>query len=326
MNLTSLTYFEELAKVLNFTKAAENMHTTQQALSQNIQRLEDMYGVTLFERKPHVKLTYAGTVFLEEAKKILKEEQDLRARLSYVTANQCGTITLGIPAGRAHGFLTAIVPQFKHMYPNILISLVEANTYELEKLLLQGDIDVMIGSLPTVNRPVDPLFQQSILMDESLYLLATDKLLENYLDNFEQKREVLSRGLYMRDLMDLPLIMNPRTSRIQKIIEQLFVLEGKKPHIFVESSHGSSLLSLCKEGYCGVFILQMILHTTISERPDVLKELNIIPLKDERLKNRVVIACRSDHTLPKYLYDFIEVTKKIFAEYFSSKIELMPRG
>lgn len=60
MNLQSLYYFSELAKTLHMTQTAERSFISQQNLSNHIQRLENYYGVKLFERKPRLQLTYAG--------------------------------------------------------------------------------------------------------------------------------------------------------------------------------------------------------------------------------------------------------------------------
>lgn len=60
MNLKSIEYFLITVEEMNITKAAERLYITQQALSSHIQRLEDEYGVTLFERRPTFRLTRAG--------------------------------------------------------------------------------------------------------------------------------------------------------------------------------------------------------------------------------------------------------------------------
>ena len=64
MNLKTCQYFVALAEEMNFTKASESLHITQQSLSGSIKHLEEEYGVELFQRKPYLKLTPAGETML----------------------------------------------------------------------------------------------------------------------------------------------------------------------------------------------------------------------------------------------------------------------
>lgn len=77
MNLISMRYFVELAENLNFTRAAQNLSTSQQNLSVHIKKLEDYYDTILFHRKPQIKLTQAGSALYDSAIKILMESDNI---------------------------------------------------------------------------------------------------------------------------------------------------------------------------------------------------------------------------------------------------------
>ena len=53
--------------------------------------------------------------------------------------------------------------------------------------------------------------------------------------------------------MDLPLIMDTKTSRIQEQAQYLFHQEGKRPNLCIQSSYGSFLIKLFQKGYCAIF-------------------------------------------------------------------------
>ncbi|HAT31296.1 MAG TPA: LysR family transcriptional regulator, partial [Janthinobacterium sp.] len=72
MELRHLRYFIAAAEHESVRVASERIHVTQPAISRQIQQLEVELGVLLFERTPRgLRLTDAGTVYLEEARKVL---------------------------------------------------------------------------------------------------------------------------------------------------------------------------------------------------------------------------------------------------------------
>lgn len=74
MNIHSLQYFCSVAKHLNFSKAAEECHIAQTAMSRSIAAMEDELGFRLFDRtRHHVELTPAGAYFLKEAAQIVEQ-------------------------------------------------------------------------------------------------------------------------------------------------------------------------------------------------------------------------------------------------------------
>lgn len=316
MDFFSLLCFVELSKELNFTRAAGNLFISQQSLSQHIKRLEDHYGVTLFTRKPKVTLTYAGSLFLEPARQILKLDSQLKAQMTYVTENQCGNINIGITPARVQGFLPLIVPLFQEQYPHVTLTLVEAHTAELEERLIKGEVDVIIASRFRDPRLDNPLFNYCQLMNERLFFLVSDELLSRYYPGLSGE-ELSRRGAYIKELMDIPLIMSPTKSRIQASVEQLFFTEGKKPNQLIVSNRGSSMLSLCCRGYCATLLLEMILSTSAVETPYILEQLNVIPLLDPTLINTPSLIWRANETLPKYLHSFMDLAKQLFKTNFS---------
>ena len=94
MNLKTCQYFVALAEEMNFTKASEALHITQQSLSGSIKRLEEEYGVELFQRKPYLKLTPAGETMLFYSKQMLRNESQMMASLADLSAECSGHLAV----------------------------------------------------------------------------------------------------------------------------------------------------------------------------------------------------------------------------------------
>ncbi|PGG23483.1 transcriptional regulator, partial [Escherichia coli] len=81
MELRHLRYFVAVAQALNFTRAAEKLHTSQPSLSSQIRDLENCVGVPLLVRdKRKVALTAAGECFLQDALAILEQAENAKLR------------------------------------------------------------------------------------------------------------------------------------------------------------------------------------------------------------------------------------------------------
>ena len=145
MNLRSLEYFLVVTEEMNFTRAAERLFITQQALSSHIQRLEAEYDAELFHRKPVLALTQKGEELRYWAQQILSAEKALRANLHDISINCRGRIRIGIARLRANAMMPDIMERYRKTYPNVTIELVDGSTDVLQGLLLENKVDMYVG-------------------------------------------------------------------------------------------------------------------------------------------------------------------------------------
>jgi LysR family hydrogen peroxide-inducible transcriptional activator len=165
LNLPSLEQFVVLARTGNFTRAAEELHLSQPALSRSIQKLEEQIGQPLFERKPReVVLTDLGELLLGRAKEILSLVES--TFLEITDANRRGRVRLGAIPTVAPYFLPGVLSRFSGKYPDISISVTEDTTEVLLKRCSHGEIDLAIAALPIATKQleVEPLFAEELLL------------------------------------------------------------------------------------------------------------------------------------------------------------------
>jgi LysR family hca operon transcriptional activator len=143
MELRLLRYFVAVAEALNVTRAAEQLHTAQPSLSQQIRQLEDMIGGPLFLRDKHrLQLTETGRVLLPEAREILKMTESAIAHARQAARTHRGTITVAMIPGPEGLILCRAIPEFMRAYPEIQLLLRTMTAPEQLEGLLKREINV----------------------------------------------------------------------------------------------------------------------------------------------------------------------------------------
>lgn len=165
LNLHLLEQFVVLAHTKNFTRAAEELHLSQPALSRAIQKLEDQLGQPLFERKPReIVLTDLGMLLLDRAREILKLVEDTFSELS--EAGRRGRVRLGAIPTIAPYFLPSFLASFAKKYPDISVIVQEDTTDMLVKRCSHGEIELAILAQPVIAKhlEIEPLFDEELLL------------------------------------------------------------------------------------------------------------------------------------------------------------------
>ena len=140
-----LRYFMELAKCLNFTKAAMNLYIAQPALSQQVADLEKQLAVTLFIRNSRsVSLTPAGQILLKSCPEIFTKLENTQKQMLLAQAGLRGNLKIGFLDNFAE-ILPDILQQFTQLYPDIKVELYSNNLATLKTALHEGNLDVVFG-------------------------------------------------------------------------------------------------------------------------------------------------------------------------------------
>ncbi len=143
IELRHLRYFVAVAEELHFGRAAMRLHLAQPPLSQQIRRLEELVGHPLFLRTSRsVKLTAAGEVFLERARRILRAmEQDL-GEVRSVGRGEVGSLRVGFISSGMLTPLPAMLGRYRRRHPKVDLQLREGFSSGMIQALLDGSVDV----------------------------------------------------------------------------------------------------------------------------------------------------------------------------------------
>src|SRR5688572_8822396 len=115
-----LRAFVALAGNLHFGRAARAVHLSPSALSRTLQRLEREAGARLFDRDP-VRLTDAGTLFLDHANQVLRGWDGVQSRLR--AGPLAGSLRLYCTVTAAQSFVPELLARFRADYPDVHLHL-----------------------------------------------------------------------------------------------------------------------------------------------------------------------------------------------------------
>lgn len=126
MDLRHLRYFIAVAEELHFARAAERLHIEQSPLSRAIKDLEHDLDVQLLERTTRsTRLTWAGQVFLDEAKRVLSAVDQAKASTKAAATGYRGTLRIALSDGIDPVRLAALLAQCREEEPDVEIRLFE---------------------------------------------------------------------------------------------------------------------------------------------------------------------------------------------------------
>ena len=152
MDLRDLRYFLAIAQNGSVSRAAEQLHLSQPALSEQIRKLEDELGAPLFARTSRgVHLTDAGEALLPHARTVLAQADVAADAVRQVTRGLVGTLTLGFIDSAALAILPPLIHRFSERYPDVKLRLRELGTRVQLEAIEQGTIDVGIVRGPIWN-------------------------------------------------------------------------------------------------------------------------------------------------------------------------------
>jgi DNA-binding transcriptional LysR family regulator len=143
LELRHLRYFVAVAEELHFGRAAARLHLAQPPLSQQIRKLEGILGTPLFTRTSRaVKLTSAGEVLLERARRRLHEVQEDLEEARRVGRGEVGSLKVGFIGSGMLTPLPRMLGQYRRRYPNVLLQLHESHTAGVIRGLTTSTLDV----------------------------------------------------------------------------------------------------------------------------------------------------------------------------------------
>lgn len=290
MELRQLRHFVCLAQVLNFSRAADQLHIAQPALSISIRNLETELGLRLFDRGPrHVALTQEGRAALESARAALANVDEVAQLSVAVAQGDAGLLKIAFVGGATFRILPRVIPEFRRRYPAVELELTEATTLEVLQRVQSGEVD---GGI--LRHPVVPAPAVSTLVLESDPLVAVVPRGHHLAGR---------RRLRLRDLAGEPFIQYSqlRAPSMNSIVSLACQGAGFAPRVSQEAVQIQTIVSLVESGL-GVALVPD------SCREHLGRNVVFVPISDHKEQLAVGLAFVLDEAAGNRLaHNFIQV-------------------
>jgi LysR family hydrogen peroxide-inducible transcriptional activator len=149
MTITQLEYIVAVDTYKSFVLAAEKCFVTQPTLSMQVQKLEDMLGVKIFDRtRQPIIATEVGIEVIAQARIMLAESYKIKEIVTDRQKELSGELRIGIIPTISPYLLPKIIARFVEKYPQVKLVVWEQNTEHLIQQLKLGMIDCGILSTP----------------------------------------------------------------------------------------------------------------------------------------------------------------------------------
>jgi DNA-binding transcriptional LysR family regulator len=295
MEIWQLKLFIQVCNDKSFSKAAENLHISQQGLSKTIKNLEAEFGVSLFIRSRNgAKPTEFGNLLFEKSNEVVSKF-DIMVDFLYDKVNlKKGKISLGVPHILYTDFFATFISEFQHSYPEIELEIIELGSYLCEKYMEDKLIDISFAV-----KPVNPEKFEFITISSCNMMLLVNK------DNYLAEKSVVK----FSDLKKEKFIMLSSEYKSRHLIIECCMEAGFKPDIVFTTTQLALIIELVALNK-GIAILP---ERNSFDALKISDKVFLVPFKDESFKMEVGFIVNRNQNLTcitnamiNYTVDFFE--------------------
>jgi LysR family transcriptional activator of glutamate synthase operon len=287
VELRQLRAVEAVARHRHFTRAAEELHVAQSALSHQIRRLEQELGTPLFERTSRrVTATEAGLAIAARARRVLAEIDGARAEVDELRGVLRGRIWIGalLPAGEVD--VPGLLARFSQAHPGVEVGLREGIAADMLRFLGADELDaafcLLAGTIP------EGLAAERLSHDEVVAAFAPD-------------RAPAGPHVTVADLAGRPIVATRRGSAIASVLQQRFAAAGEPLRLALESGDPFLLRALAARGFATAVLPRSL--TRLEGPPIEVRSLH------PAVELPVALVWRRDRTAPPAARAFIEFVR-----------------
>jgi len=277
ISLLQLRAFLAVSRYGSFTRAAEILHRTQPAITQQIRLLEASLGLKLFDRTTRqLRLTDIGVELVPVLSAMLQQLDDVVGATQDIRHKRTGTVRLGCLPSVASLYLPGRIARFRRDYPGVSFVLSDGLGDQVVGMVARGEIDFGITDVPhpSPNLSIHPLLRETISL--------------LYLDGHPVQQ---AKVVDIDELSRHDLILMAPGSTVRRIVDTAFAAQGRIAMATCQASYNTTAIGMVQAGL-GVALLpesgfDLALDRRLRTRPVDIKGMDR-QLSIARLKNKTL--------------------------------------
>jgi DNA-binding transcriptional LysR family regulator len=226
--------FVAVARLGNFTRAAERLNLSQPSLSLHMRQLEKSLGVRLLDRSTRaVSLTRAGEDFLPVAERLLEDVQQAMRSVADLAAHRRGRVVVAVLPSVAADLLPRALARLRDQHPGIAVSIRDEVAEQIVARVRSGEADFGVGALDGMEPDIAGV---ALFRDELVAVVPHAHPL------------VRVAKPTWRALARHPFVAMSRDSSVRRLTDQAFAQNGLASAPAYEAKYMSSAIGLVGQG------------------------------------------------------------------------------
>jgi LysR family nitrogen assimilation transcriptional regulator len=286
MDLRQLRYFVGIVQSGSLSRAADQLHVAQSAISHHLASLESELGRQLVTRGPKgIQLTEAGGALYRHAEAILRQVEHAKQDTLNAQNVPSGRVSIGFPVAQSSLLGYELLVRIREAYPQILLHLTDAHSALLRERLVNGRLDMAVL---LIEQPERGLAVEPLVVEELFYATADSD----------------TSPISLAEAAKLPLLVPGPGSGIQRAAQEAFNKQGLTVTPIAECDTMNALRRLVASGIGNSIMTWCALHDADSKHV-----LNYRRFADAKLE-RTVSLCFSEVGLRSPATEAVALTLK----------------
>lgn len=251
MTIAKLQQFLAVCQYQSVSRAAEALHISQPSVSGTIRDLESEFQINLFRHEGRrLVLTAEGSFLRERGQQLVRQFEELSWQMEDL-GNQKNRFRIGIPPMAGTIFFPQLYKAFEAAYPEITLSITECGSLHAEKLLNEGELDLVMATLPA--EPSPEFSCQKLARTELVLAVSPAHRLAN------------AKAIDVTMLAEEPLVLFGTDTAPSNAVLSLFTEKQLRPNVLLYSSQLSMIRQFIADGTAAAFLLNAL----VENEPDL---------------------------------------------------------